>query len=150
MPAGRPSEYDPQVAADICHQVSITTQSLEAICNAHDAFPSSRTFYRWLLDREDLRQLYARARDAQLQILADQIVPLADTDRICEKITIKADGSREVVVLDQVERSKLQIDSRKWLLSKLAPQKYGDKQQLTGPDGGPIQIVSTIPRPPKE
>ena len=142
MPAGRPSEYDPEIAGQICHLISIQTISLTAICNSRDEFPEAKTFYRWMISHEELRQLYARAKEDQLQILADEIVPLADADRICEKVTIKADGSREVVILDQVERTKLQIDSRKWLLSKLNPKKYGDnsKLQLTGEDGGPLIV----------
>jgi hypothetical protein len=77
-----------------------------------------------------LSERYARAKKAQLQVLADQIVDLSDNDRICEKVTIKADGTREVVILDQVERTKLQIDSRKWLLAKLNPKKYGDRLEV--------------------
>jgi len=40
-----------------------------------------------------------------------------------------------------VARSRLRIDARKWLASKLAPKKYGDKvaAELSGPDGGPIR-----------
>ena len=89
-----------------------------------------------------LSERYARAKEAQLQVLADQLVDLADTDRICEKVTIKPDGSREVVILDQVERTKVQIDTRKWLLAKLNPKKYGDnaKLALTGEDGGPLVV----------
>ena len=74
-------------------------------------------------------------------MLADQMVELSDQDRICEKVTIKGDGSREVVILDQVERTKLQIETRKWLLAKLNPKKYGDKLAHTGADGaGPVVI----------
>jgi len=45
-----------------------------------------------------------------------------------------------------VARSRLRIDARKWLASKLAPKKYGDKidATLSGPDGGPIQTENTI------
>jgi hypothetical protein len=51
-----------------------------------------------------------------------------------------------------MNRSRLRVDTRKWLMSKLAPKKYGDKQQvaLTDPEGGPLRIVSTVPRPPKQ
>jgi hypothetical protein len=40
-----------------------------------------------------------------------------------------------------VERSRLRIHARKWLASKLAPKKYGDKvsAEVSWPDGGPIQ-----------
>ena len=144
MPAGRPSSYDPTIAADICAAISTSTKGLRAICDSEDRFPDVVTFYRWMIHHEELRKLYARAKEEQLRILAEEIVPIADEDRICEKVTIKADGSREVVILDAVDRSRLMIDSRKWLLSKLAPKVYGDKiaQTLSGPDGGAIEIKS--------
>jgi transposase-like protein len=36
-----------------------------------------------------------------------------------------------------------------WLKNR-QPKEWRDRQEHTGADGGPIQIVSTIPRPPKE
>lgn len=43
---------------------------------------------------------------------------------------------------DMVERSKLQVDARKWLLSKLAANVYGDKLALGGdPTGQPLQLI---------
>lgn len=43
-------------------------------------------------------------------------------------------------------RSRLRIDARKWLASKLAPKKSGDKlaAEVSGPDGGPIQQSLTV------
>jgi hypothetical protein len=40
-----------------------------------------------------------------------------------------------------VAKSRLRIDARKWLASKLAPKKYGDKvaAELWGPNVGPIR-----------
>jgi hypothetical protein len=45
-----------------------------------------------------------------------------------------------------VDRSRLMVDTRKWLLSKMFPKKYGDKidATLSGPDGGPIQQSLTV------
>jgi hypothetical protein len=42
--------------------------------------------------------------------------------------------------------ARLQVDTRKWLLSKLIPKKYGDKveQFISGPDGRPLQAEITI------
>jgi hypothetical protein len=37
-----------------------------------------------------------------------------------------------------VQKHKLQVDSRKWLLSKLAPKKYGDKLELSGDNENPL------------
>ena len=125
----------------ICSAIAVTPKGLEHVCEEND-FPNARSVYRHLIDSEAFSQKYARAREMQLQMLADQLVPLADTDRICRKRTIRADGSEEVVILDQVERTKLQIETRKWLLGKLAPKKYGEKLQHAGADGdGPVEVV---------
>lgn len=45
-----------------------------------------------------------------------------------------------------VNLKRLQIDTRKWALSKRLPKKYGDKVEtvLTGADGGPIQSAITV------
>ena len=142
MPAGRPSEYDPQIAADICLSLSVDSKSIVVVCDSQERFPSANTFYRWMLDHPELREMYARAKDAQLQILADEIQQIADETQVGEIITIKGD-EREVKISDMLEHRRLRIESRKWLLAKLAPKKYGDtaKLALTDPDGGPLRFV---------
>jgi Bacteriophage Sf6, terminase small subunit-like len=47
---------------------------------------------------------------------------------------------------DMIEHRKLQIDSRKWLIGKMAPKKNGDKQQIehAGPDGGPVTVEALV------
>ena len=59
--------------------------------------------------------------------MAAQAVDIADD-------TSKDNGFAGSVV---VARSRLRIDARKWLASKLAPKKYGDKIDATlqGPNG---------------
>jgi hypothetical protein len=125
----RSEEWNP-IIDDILAAIATTPKSLNSICAENDRFPTAKTFYQWMECDDALSERYARAKKAQLQVLADQIVDLSDNDRICEKITIKADGTREVVIIDQVERTKLQIDSRKWLLAKLNPKKYGDRLEV--------------------
>lgn len=137
------AEWEP-VIQEILGAIATTPKSLESICKDVESAPHARTFWKWMENDPELGQRYARAKESQLEVLADQLVDLADTDRVCEKVTIKADGSREVVILDQVERTKVQIDTRKWLLAKLNPKKYGDKQLHTGADGeGPV-VLKTI------
>ena len=49
---------------------------------------------------------------------------------------------------EHIARSRLRVDSRKWMLSKMIPKIYGDRlvTELTGKDGGPVEIqaVSAI------
>jgi hypothetical protein len=40
---------------------------------------------------------------------------------------------------EHVQRSRLRVDARKWLLSKLLPKQYGDRVEVTGKDGGPLE-----------
>jgi hypothetical protein len=56
-------------------------------------------------------------------------------------------SGRMLTVPDQehINRSRLRIDARKWLLSKLAPRKYGDKLELTGlPAAPPVQTADPV------
>jgi len=45
---------------------------------------------------------------------------------------------------DVIAHKRVQIDTRKWMLSKMLPKIYGDKvlQEHTGADGGPIAIAA--------
>ena len=122
-------KWNSELEDSICGAIAVDPRGLIHICEENE-FPAPVSIYRHLLQSEEFRNKYARAREMQLQVLADELVPLADKDRICHKRTIKADGSEEVVILDQVERTKLQIETRKWLLGKLAPKKYGDKVDM--------------------
>lgn len=93
--------------------------------------PSKSTVLRWLAaDVEGFGAKYAQARAAQIMGEADELLALADECRLGIKTTTKGDGTTETVETDMVERSRLQIETRKWLLSKLVPKVYGDKQQL--------------------
>lgn len=67
-------------------------------------------------------------------------------ERMAEEIQeISDDGSNDwmeregITVADHehIQRSKLRVDSRKWLLSKMMPKKYGDRvsAEVTGADG---------------
>jgi hypothetical protein len=78
-PRGRPSSYRRDLAARICLEIATTQRGLKDICDQNADFPDPRTVYRWLSLKEEFRQMYARAKEDQIQILADEIIPIADT-----------------------------------------------------------------------
>ena len=98
-----------------------------------------RAFYGQLASNAEARERYARAKADGLDVLADEILELADTPRVGVKTMTKPDGAVETVKGDMIERSRLQVDSRKWLLSKLAPKKYGDRLDVE--HGGNINVT---------
>ena len=126
MPAGRPSLYSQEIAEQICDELSENAEGLDSICARRPDFPEPRTIFRWRRKHEEFRQMYARAREDQAQLLADQIFTIADTTEPGEVVTIKPDGE-ERKIADMTEHRKIRIDARKFLAMKLLPRIYGDK-----------------------
>lgn len=82
-------------------------------------------------------QRYAQARQDQADYLADEMMDIADDGR---NDTYVDDKGRKKVDWDVVHRSKLRVDTRKWIASKLKPKIYGDRtfNQITGKDDSPL------------
>lgn len=96
-------------------------------------------FLRRVKDNEETRDQYARACEERQNILFDEIIEIADTPKEGQVITIKGQ-TREVTVSDMIQHRRLQIEARKWALSKMNPKKYGDKVDLTTDGEKLVQI----------
>ena len=133
---GRPSSYTQETADAICEHIA-QGRSLVSYCSQEGA-PSYTSVMRWLQANESFRENYTRAREAQADYLAEEIVQIAD-DGLND--TYEVDGETRVNQ-DVVARSRLRVDARKWYAARMAPKKYGDKVQteLTGANGGPVQV----------
>ncbi|HNR55070.1 MAG TPA: hypothetical protein PKJ19_07890 [Flavobacteriales bacterium] len=129
---------DDAIAERICELIEDTPKGLDHICESDRNLVSARTFHRWLEKSLGLRQRYARARERQADLMASEVVRIADTPRNGIKKKTNADGSVEIMEGDMIEHRRLQIDARKWMAGKLAPKKYGEKLDLTS-DGKQIQ-----------
>lgn len=143
MPAGRPSDYTTATAVEICTQI-VEGKSLNKICLS-DGMPDVRTVYRWLSVNEEFRQQYARAKEDQADTLADEIIDIAD-DTARDTIEVKGeDGSviREIANTEWISRSRLRVDARKWIASKLKPKKYGERMELAGDPASPVSLHLT-------
>lgn len=142
-PPGRPSRYTPTVGLAVCTALA-EGMSLRKVCQL-PGMPAMSTFLRWLADEQhaDLREQYARAREAQADTLAEEILQIADDG---SNDTYTDDEGRTHVDYDHISRSKLRVDARKWLASKMAPKKYGDRitNEHTGANGGAIEVNSTV------
>jgi hypothetical protein len=103
----------------------------------------TKSFYARLFSDEKAGKQYAGAKAAGLERMADDMQMIADQSRVGQ-ITTEGPKGTEIKTADMVERARLQVDTRKWLLSKLAPRKYGDKVQteITGADGGPVVVTT--------
>lgn len=133
----RPSKFTKKLAEEICVRI-MDGESLRRIC-ADENMPVRDTIYRWMLQFKSFSDQYARAREIQAETMADQIVDIADDGLNDTYIDPKTGAT--MVDHDVIQRSKLRVDARKWVASKLAPKKYGEKivQEITGKDGAPIE-----------
>lgn len=126
---GRPTRFSKKVAEEICIRLA-EGQSLNEILKNED-FPSKSTFYRWLLEEDpklkEFRDNYARAREIQAYGWADEILEIADNAINDWMDRTYGDETVRVVDHEAINRSRLRVDTRKFLLSKLLPKKYGDK-----------------------
>ena len=139
---GRPSLYTPELADEICRRLS-EGETLRAIC-AEEGKPHATTVLEWVReDRDGISNRYARARELGFAAIGEEMMRIADEPVQAEKVTVKADGTTETVTMDAVERSRLRVDTRKWLLTKWAPKLFGDRSALevTGKDGAPLVQV---------
>src|SRR5690349_22642898 len=105
---GRPSKYTDALGAAICDRLA-SGETLRFIC-ADENMPDERTVRRWAIDVDHpFSPQYARAREAGYQLMADELIEIADN----------SEGSDN--------RDRLRVETRKWLLSKALPKIYGDR-----------------------
>lgn len=145
-PNGRPSEYNPDVGAAICERIA-AGESLKAVCR-DEGMPAHTTVLRWALTHPEFRNQYATAREMQAEILADELLEIADDGR--NDWMEKQDQNGQMTGWrengEAMRRSQLRIETRKWVAAKLLPKRWGDKTttEITGPDGSPLNAPQTI------
>lgn len=133
---GRPTEFTKELADRICAALA-ETPNLRAVCR-QDGMPSESTVRGWALeDRDGFSAQYARAREIGYLGMADDVLEISDDS---SRDAVK-DQETGIVRMDTefVARSRIRVDTRKWLLSKVLPKVFGDKVALTGEDGGAIK-----------
>jgi hypothetical protein len=103
------------VVNEICEWIA-SGKSLRAYCR-QPGKTSLSTVMDWLNDiaNEDFRIKYARARETQAEVLADELMEIADEDKI--------DALK-------LQHDKMKIETRQWIASKLLPKKYGNRMEF--------------------
>lgn len=123
---GRPSSFTPALAETICGRIA-DGDSLRAIC-ADSGMPDWRTVLRWLDAMPDFASKYARAREAQADVMDELILATA---RSCTPETANAD--------------RVRIMAFQWRAARLAPKRYGEahRHEISGAGGGPVSVAAT-------
>ena len=135
---GRPSDYNPQIAAIICERLA-NAESLLKICQDDD-MPGYSTIYQWKDKHPEFAENLARAREDMADYISHQIIAIAD-EQSEDWVDTKFGP---VLNKEAVARSRVRIDARLKMMQLLKPKSYGEKVALqhSGPEGGPIQCVT--------
>lgn len=126
--AGRPTDYNEEIVAYICSEIA-SGRSLRSICEEEQS-PHRQTVFKWLSKYPSFNDQYAKAQKERTESFAEDILDIADQYSRDEEV-------------DHINRARLRIDTRKWLMSKMAPKRFGDKQEIEHSGGMTIKQSAT-------
>lgn len=110
-----------RIINEICDRIS-KGESLRSVLRSEN-MPSLSNFFTWIDSNKDFQNQYARATELRAETIFEDILNISDsTDN---DIIELPDGS-EVTNHHVINRDRLRVDSRKWMLAKMMPKKYGD------------------------
>jgi hypothetical protein len=124
---GRPSLFTQDLADVICNRLE-QGQSLREI-GRDPKMPCDFTVRRWLMDgkHEAFCAQYAQARELQADRMFEEMLEISD-DGTNDWMTRNRRGLEVIEVdNDHINRSKLRVDTRKWILARMSPKKYQER-----------------------
>lgn len=128
---GRPSILNDELAEAICTRMA-EGESLRAICRS-DGMPALGSVFRWIAVNEVFREQYEAAMAQRTESMFEEILEIADETSLD---TISTENGYKPNA-EWISRSRLRVDARKWMLSKMLPKKYGDRQAIDVTDHTP-------------
>jgi hypothetical protein len=139
--AGRPTIYSDEIVEELCMRISLGEYAVDICEDEH--MPGRSTIVYWLNGRGISAEqqtkfvaMYARAREVWAEFMVEDILKISD-------------GSSADVLFDDtgkpfpnamaVQRDRLKVDSRKWIVGKVLA-KFADRTILEGGDK-PIEVT---------
>ena len=103
--------------------------------------PHRDTVREWLKANPTFAAQYARAKEDYAESVFEEIEEIADDGRNdwIERETKR--GTYIALNEEALGRSRLRIDARKWMLSKLMPKKYGDRIEVDANVQGEVKVT---------
>lgn len=125
---GRPKVLIPELMAEICERITVGEPIRQIAQLAH--MPAASTIYLEPGCNPAFSEQYAQTREAHLIRMEDELLEIAD-DASNDWMEQRDKDTGEVVAWqlngEHIQHSRVRIDSRKWLTSKRARKKPGDR-----------------------
>jgi hypothetical protein len=134
LKAGRPTLYTKELADLVCERVSTCTFGLARMCQLYKDLPDKTTINLWRYKHPEFSTQYAQAKLKQADLMAEELLEIADDGSNDWMESFGEDGDMSYKLNgEHVQRSRLRIDTRKWLASKLLPKQYGQHAEEKEP-----------------
>lgn len=124
MVAGVPLTYTEELGNEICLKLAISNKGIARLCKENPHWPCKQTIFEWRIKVKEFGERYAKAKQDQIEALVDEIIDISDDTA---HDTLTNEKGNDICNSEWINRSRLRIDTRKWLASKLAPKIYGEK-----------------------
>jgi len=137
---GRPSTYTKKLGDEVCRRLA-TGRTLRAVARDRN-MPPERTVRRWANDDvEGFFTQYARAREIGYQAMADEIIEIADNGENDWMARQSRDGKERLMLnSEHVQRSKLRVSARQWLMAKVLPKLYSGSAEEAEAESSPLVV----------
>lgn len=147
-PAGGPGIFTDKLGEELCERMC-NGEAPSVICK-DPKMPTYSTVIKWTLSDdpkyEAFRIMFEEAKKIMWLYHADQMLNIADdsTNDYIDRYNKFTEETERVFDNENSQRSKLRIDTRKWLLAKMLPHVFGEKVDVSvgGRDGKPIAIAA--------
>ncbi len=120
---GRKSTYTAELAAKVLHQVATNPSGLRKMYREIDWFPEPTVIYSWRYMFPEFRQQYADAYKFKAEIMAEEIIEIADDT---SNDYVLNDKGEKVFCTENYQQRRLRTENRRFVASKLV-KAYADK-----------------------
>lgn len=133
--------YSDAIGRAICKLLA-SGHTLNSICK-RPGMPHERSVRLWALNPDHpFSPKYTRAREVGYLKMADDLLEICDDARNDWMLACGDDEQERYVINgEHVQRTRLRVDTRKWLLSKALPKIYGDKVEVEHQAGDSFRNV---------
>jgi len=121
---GRPHTYTKALGDEICAKLSTCEYGLSRLIKENPHWPCRQAIFEWRINVKEFGDKYAKAKQDQIEAMMDQIIDIADD---VSRDTITNQEGKQICNSEWINRSRLRIDTRKWMAAKLAPKIYGER-----------------------
>lgn len=126
------------MAERICELIATTDMGYKRLAEMYDDLPDRTNVNIWRRRYPEFRIMYAQAKAEQIDCIIEEIVDIADdgSNDYMKHIDKQTGCESWRLNGEHIQRSRVRIDTRKWLAAKLIPKVYGDSSTMVPVDSG--------------